>query len=65
MAEGVAELAVESRHEAAHAATALAERAGVVIAGPLGVCFLPAFACLGVVPVVAGLATDVFTSGVR
>jgi pilus assembly protein TadC len=64
LADGVAELAVESRQEAIHAAAAAAERAGVVIAGPLGACFLPAFACLGVVPVVAGLATEVFASGV-
>ena len=63
LADSVAELAVESRHDAARAADAAAERAGVVIAGPLGVCFLPAFICLGVVPVVAGLADDVFTSG--
>jgi hypothetical protein len=27
-----------------------------LIAGPLGLCFLPAFVCLGVVPVIAGLA---------
>ncbi len=26
----------------------------VLIAGPLGLCFLPAFVCLGIVPVVAG-----------
>jgi pilus assembly protein TadC len=63
LADSVAELAVESRHDAARAADAAAERAGVVIAGPLGVCFLPAFICLGVVPVVAGLAGDVLTSG--
>ncbi|OBG62137.1 hypothetical protein A5702_24900 [Mycobacterium sp. E3339] len=63
LAEGVAELADQSRHDAAHAATAAAERAGVLIAGPLGVCFLPAFVCLGIVPVVAGLAGDVFQSG--
>ena len=44
-------------------ATAAAERAGVLIAGPLGLCFLPAFVCLGVVPVVAGLAGDVFGPG--
>ncbi|NBP84010.1 MAG: type II secretion system F family protein, partial [Mycobacteriaceae bacterium] len=30
---------------------------------PLGLCFLPAFVCLGVVPVVAGLAGDVFSVG--
>ena len=63
LADGVAELAVEARHDAARAADAAAERAGVVIAGPLGMCFLPAFICLGVVPVVAGLAGDVFSSG--
>jgi pilus assembly protein TadC len=64
LARGVAELADQCRHEAAHAATAAAERAGVLIAGPLGLCFLPAFVCLGIVPVVAGLAGDVLQSGV-
>ena len=64
LADGVAELADESRHDAAHAAAAAAERAGVLIAGPLGLCFLPAFVCLGIVPVVAGLAGDVLQSGV-
>lgn len=34
-----------------------AERAGVVLAAPIGLCFLPAFLCLGVLPVVLGLAT--------
>lgn len=64
LASGITEFAVECRHDAAHAATAAAERAGVLIAGPLGVCFLPAFVCLGIVPVVAGLAGDVLRSGV-
>ncbi len=63
LAGGVAELADQFRHDAAHAATAAAERAGVLIAGPLGLCFLPAFVCLGIVPVVAGLAGDVLQSG--
>ena len=63
LAEGVAELAAQSRHDAAHAAAATAERAGVLIAGPLGLCFLPAFVCLGIVPVVAGLAGQVLQSG--
>ncbi len=63
LADGVLELADQSRHDAAHAATAAAERAGVLIAGPLGLCFLPAFVCLGIVPVVAGLAGDVLQSG--
>ena len=63
LADGIAELAEQSRDDAAHAAAAAAERAGVLIAGPLGLCFLPAFVCLGIVPVVAGLAGDVFQSG--
>jgi pilus assembly protein TadC len=63
LARGVAELADQSRHDAGHAAAATAERAGVLIAGPLGVCFLPAFVCLGIVPVVAGLAGEVLQSG--
>lgn len=63
LADGVTELAEESRHDAAHSASAAAERAGVLIAGPLGLCFLPAFICLGIVPVVAGLAGHVLQSG--
>ncbi|MCG5432799.1 type II secretion system F family protein [Mycobacterium sp. MYCO198283] len=59
LAHGVEDLAVQCRHDAADAAKAAAERAGVLIAGPLGLCFLPAFVCLGIVPVVAGLAGDV------
>ncbi|MGV0790456.1 type II secretion system F family protein [Mycolicibacterium sp. XJ1819] len=63
LAEGVADLAVGCRDDAADAARAAAERASVLIAGPLGLCYLPAFLCLGIVPVVAGLAGDVLTSG--
>ncbi|CAM4108324.1 Bacterial type II secretion system protein F domain protein [Mycobacterium basiliense] len=63
LADGVAELATQSRHDAAHATAAAAERAGVLIAAPLGLCFLPAFVCVGIVPVVAGLARKVFDSG--
>jgi pilus assembly protein TadC len=64
LAQGVADLAAQSRHDAADAAGAAAERASVLIAGPLGMCYLPAFVCLGIVPVVAGLAGDVLSSGV-
>src|ERR1700747_237335 len=60
---GVAALAAQCRQDAAHMASATAERAGVLIAGPLGLCFLPAFVCLGIIPVVAGLAGDVLQSG--
>ncbi|WP_276762307.1 type II secretion system F family protein [Mycolicibacter arupensis] len=63
LATGLGELAVQCRSEASDSATAAAERAGVLIAGPLGLCFLPAFVCLGIVPVVAGLAGDVLRSG--
>lgn len=63
LARGVSELAAETREELNQSAAAAAERASVVIAGPLGLCFLPAFVCLGLVPVVAGLASDVLGSG--
>lgn len=64
LAQGIEDLAVQLRGEAADAATAKAERASVLIAGPLGLCYLPAFLCLGIVPVIAGLAGDVLRSGV-
>lgn len=35
-------------------------RAGVWVLAPLGACFLPAFVCLGVVPLVLGIADHVF-----
>jgi pilus assembly protein TadC len=64
LATGVTELAAQAREDAADDARAAAERASVLIAGPLGLCYLPAFLCLGIVPVVAGLAGDVLGSGV-
>jgi pilus assembly protein TadC len=48
-------LAAEVRVGANDASEARAQRAGVLIAGPLGLCFLPAFACIGLVPVIVGL----------
>lgn len=56
MAAAVAELATARRAAAGDAAEATAERAGVLIAGPLALCFLPAFVVLGLLPTVAGLA---------
>ena len=44
-------------------AGAAAQRASVLIAGPLGLCYLPTFLWLGIVPVVAGLAGDVLGPG--
>jgi pilus assembly protein TadC len=64
LAESVSELATQFRADAADSAGAAAERASVLIAGPLGVCYLPAFVCLGIVPVVVGLAGDVLQSGI-
>ncbi|HEY9315029.1 type II secretion system F family protein [Williamsia sp.] len=60
---GLAELAESRRGDAQDRAAAAAERAGVAISGPLGLCFLPAFVCLGIVPVVIGLAGPVFGGG--
>ncbi|OBK72870.1 type II secretion system F family protein [Mycobacterium sp. 1274761.0] len=63
LAQGVTDLADQARHAALSAADARAQRASVLIAGPLGLCYLPAFVCLGIVPIVAGLAGDVLRSG--
>jgi pilus assembly protein TadC len=52
-------LAAELRAAAALRADAAARRAGIVAMAPLGLCFLPAFICLGVVPVIVGIATSV------
>jgi pilus assembly protein TadC len=53
-------LAADCRSSARAAAGAAAQRAGVWVLAPLGVCFLPAFVCLGVVPLVLGIAGGVF-----
>lgn len=59
----IGELATQQRADAEDRAVAGAERAGVLISGPLGLCFLPAFVCLGIVPVVIGLAGRVLAGG--
>jgi Flp pilus assembly protein TadB len=59
----VARLAADARSEWARAATARARRAGVLITAPVGLCFLPAFITVGVVPVVIGLAGGVLRGG--
>ena len=64
LAQGTEDLAAALRGDAADSAGASAERASVMIAAPLGLCYLPAFLCLGIVPVVAGLAGEVLQSGV-
>ncbi|GII01569.1 type II secretion system F family protein [Planobispora takensis] len=52
-------VADDSRHAARAMSAAAARRAGVQAVMPLGLCFLPAFVLLGIVPVVAGLASKV------
>lgn len=53
-------LAAEERAAALAETEAAARRAGVGVLAPLGLCFLPAFVCLGVAPLVLGLVADVF-----
>lgn len=55
---GCTRLAAALRADAADAATARAERAGVLISLPLALCFLPAFIVLGLVPIVVSLSTQ-------
>jgi hypothetical protein len=53
-------LAADGRAAARAATEAAVRRAGVWVLAPLGLCFLPAFVCLGVVPLILGIAGDVF-----
>ncbi|MGH4033171.1 type II secretion system F family protein [Actinomycetota bacterium Odt1-20B] len=55
----VARLAADCRAERGRAATAGARRAAVLMTAPVGLCFLPAFIAVGVLPVVIGLAGGV------
>jgi pilus assembly protein TadC len=55
-AEPVARLAAEARAERGRATAAVARRAAVLITAPVGLCFLPAFVAIGVLPVVIGVA---------
>jgi Flp pilus assembly protein TadB len=58
----VRRLAVDARAASAAAGARAARRVGVLADAPLGLCFLPAFVLVGVVPVVAGLAAPLFRS---
>ena len=55
-AAALGRLAAEARAMARAAGFEAARRVGVLVVAPLGLCFLPAFVLLGIVPVVAGLA---------
>ncbi len=61
LADALSRCARTHRAELHAASVARAEGVGVLALLPLGLCFLPAFICLGVVPVVAGIAADVFS----
>ncbi|GHE07221.1 membrane protein [Streptomyces alanosinicus] len=58
-ADPAARLASDARAQWARTATARARRAAVLISAPVGLCFLPAFIAVGVLPVVIGLAGGV------
>jgi len=53
-------LAADARAAARSRAEAGVRRAGVWVLAPLGLCFLPAFVCLGIAPMVIGIAGQVF-----
>ena len=55
LAEAVREYAAQLRQDIAAESMRAAGRAGVLMTAPLGLCFLPAFLCLGLAPVVVGL----------
>ncbi|MCX4699023.1 type II secretion system F family protein [Streptomyces sp. NBC_01352] len=59
----VARLAADARADWTREATARARRAAVMVSAPVGLCFLPAFIAVGVVPVVIGLAGGALGGG--
>ncbi|MFP3968214.1 type II secretion system F family protein [Actinomadura fulvescens] len=59
LAPSLARLASDQRRVARTAASARARAAGVRAVAPLGLCFLPAFMLLGVVPAIAGIASTI------
>ncbi|MCF2129822.1 type II secretion system F family protein [Strepomyces sp. STD 3.1] len=58
-----ARLAAQARADWARTTTARARRAAVMVTAPVGLCFLPAFIAVGVLPVVIGLAGGVLGDG--
>ena len=61
LAGSLDQLARELRADTRAAAQARAHRTAIWAMAPLGLCFLPAFVCVGVVPIVIGLAGGAFT----
>jgi hypothetical protein len=62
-AEPVARVADRLRAERVRKATARAQRAHVLITGPVGLCFLPAFLAVGVAPVVLAMTAGALHGG--
>ncbi len=62
VADAVSRLAGDARADARSRAEQAARRVGVLAVAPLGLCFLPAFVLVGVVPVVVGLAGPLLAS---
>jgi len=63
LAGALATAAADLRDRHQSEALVRAERVGVWSLLPLGCCFLPAFVCLGVVPVIVGVAGQVLATG--
>jgi tight adherence protein B len=59
LAAAFSRLARDLRAEQRSVALARANRAGVLAMAPLGLCFLPAFVCIGIVPTIVGIASGV------
>ncbi|MEV0228513.1 type II secretion system F family protein [Nonomuraea sp. NPDC050786] len=59
VADVLTRLADDAREAARAASVAAARSVGVKAVAPLGLCFLPAFVLLGIVPVIAGLAATI------
>ncbi|MEW2113759.1 type II secretion system F family protein [Streptomyces sp. NPDC005474] len=59
----VARLAADTRADWGRTATERARRAAVMVTAPVGLCFLPAFIAIGVLPVVIGLADGLLGGG--
>lgn len=63
LAERARDGAAELRRVQEQRARAAGERSQVAVAGPLGLCFLPAFVLIGIGPTVIGLAGDLLGGG--
>ncbi|GGS78205.1 type II secretion system F family protein [Nonomuraea spiralis] len=59
LADVLTRLADDARDTARAASLAAARTVGVKAVAPLGLCFLPAFVLLGIIPVIAGLASSI------